>query len=113
MKKVVSTVLAVISVCFINSVALANDGYFIKAVSTSTVSDINNVVPDTAITTAIKTQFAADSQISALSISVETTNGTVTLTGTVPSEAAKQRAINLAQNTQGVKTVVEDLIVQP
>jgi hyperosmotically inducible periplasmic protein len=63
------------------------------------------VVDDTLITTKIKSSFAADPQVSALAITVETANGVVSLTGVVESEPARQRAIQLAQGIEGVKRV--------
>jgi hyperosmotically inducible protein len=63
------------------------------------------VVDDALVTTKIKASFAADAQVSALAIDVDTVNGVVTLTGVVESESARQRAIQLAQETEGVQRV--------
>jgi osmotically-inducible protein OsmY len=63
------------------------------------------VVDDALVTTTIKARFAADPQVSALAINVDTTKGVVTLTGVVDSDAARQRAIQLAQETEGVQRV--------
>jgi hypothetical protein len=63
------------------------------------------VIDDSLITAKIKTSMAADPQVSALAIDVDTANGVVSLTGTVKSEEARQRAIQLAQGTEGVKRV--------
>jgi hyperosmotically inducible protein len=62
-------------------------------------------VDDTLITTKVKASFAADPQVSALAISVDTESGVVTLSGVVESEAERQRAIQLAQGIEGVKRV--------
>jgi osmotically-inducible protein OsmY len=62
-------------------------------------------VDGTLISTKVKASFAADSQVSALAISVDTENGVVTLSGVVESEAERQRAIQLAQEIDGVKRV--------
>jgi hyperosmotically inducible periplasmic protein len=62
-------------------------------------------IDDTLITTKVKASFAADPQVSALAITVETENGVVTLSGVVESEAERQRAIQLAQGMEGVKRV--------
>ena len=62
-------------------------------------------VDDTLITTQVKASFAADPQVSALAISVDTEQGVVTLSGVVESEAGRQRAIQLAQGIAGVKRV--------
>jgi hyperosmotically inducible protein len=63
------------------------------------------VVDDTLVTTKVKARFAADPQVSALAIDVDTVNGVVTLTGVVESDSARQRAIQLAQGTDGVQRV--------
>jgi hyperosmotically inducible protein len=63
------------------------------------------VIDDALITSKIKASFAADPQVSALAIDVDTLNGVVSLTGVVNSEAERQRAIQLAQGTEGVKRV--------
>jgi hyperosmotically inducible protein len=72
-------------------------------------STMKNVVSDSAITAAIKAKFIADDQVSALNIHVDTVNGKVTLTGKVPSESAKERAIAIAKATNGVHEVVSNL----
>jgi hyperosmotically inducible protein len=63
------------------------------------------VIDDALITTKVKASLAADPLVSALAINVDTTNGVVSLTGIVDSEQARQRAIQLAQASEGVKQV--------
>jgi osmotically-inducible protein OsmY len=67
------------------------------------------VIGDAAITTAVKTKFLADTAVSGLRIDVDTTDGVVTLRGTVPNAAEKARAIELARDTKGVKSVKDQL----
>jgi hyperosmotically inducible periplasmic protein len=62
-------------------------------------------VDDTAITAKVKSSLLADSVVSASTIDVDTTNGAVSLNGIVKSEQERQRAIQLAQSTQGVRVV--------
>ena len=64
---------------------------------------------DPGITTAVKSKFAADDTVKAYQIDVTTQGGIVTLTGNVDSEAAKQKALQLAQSTKGVKSVVDQI----
>jgi hypothetical protein len=80
---------------------------FVLVHSTSTLAQrsIGDVIDDTIITTKIKSSFAADPQVSALAIDVNTVNGVVTLTGVVGSEQERQRAIQLAQGMAGVQRV--------
>jgi hyperosmotically inducible periplasmic protein len=66
---------------------------------------------DAALTAAVKTKFLADTKISGLKIDVDTQNGVVTLSGTVPTAAERTRAVNTAKETDGVKSVVNHLKV--
>lgn len=72
---------------------------------------IKEGVEDVAVTTKVKAKFVADSQIKASSIDVSTKDGVVLLQGTVPSAAAKQRALNIAKQTDGVVQVVDRLSI--
>ena len=75
--------------------------------------DAGAVMSDAAITSAVKTKFLADPDVSGLKIDVDTANGVVTLTGVLPARTEKQRAINLARETSGVKSVVDHLKIAP
>ncbi|MEX2272909.1 MAG: BON domain-containing protein [Vicinamibacterales bacterium] len=68
---------------------------------------------DPGITTAVKTKFAADETVKAYQIDVDTSEGVVTLSGAVQSQAAKDRAIQLARETDGVARVEDRLTVNP
>ena len=68
---------------------------------------LEETVTDTAITTELKAHFLSDETLRHASISVSTNNGVVTLRGTVPSRAARVKAIDLATHLRGV-TRVED-----
>lgn len=66
---------------------------------------------DATLTTKVKTKFLADNDISGLKIDVDSNNGVVTLTGTVPTAAEKALALKVAKDTDGVKSVVDRLKV--
>lgn len=66
---------------------------------------------DGAITTSLKAKFLADSTVRSADISVDTNNGVVTLSGTAPSQAAHNLALELARNTDGVKRVDDQVKV--
>jgi hyperosmotically inducible protein len=66
---------------------------------------------DPGITTAVKSKMAADDTVKAYQIDVDTSNHVVTLTGTVDSEAAKEKAVALARQTDGVTSVVDHIEV--
>ena len=68
---------------------------------------------DAAITTKVKSSFAADPLVSASAINVETRRGVVYLTGSVTSEQERHRAIQLVQGVAGVwEIIVRDLVVR-
>jgi hyperosmotically inducible protein len=67
------------------------------------------VITDAAITSAVKAKFLADTTVKGLRIDVDTSNGMVTLNGNVTSKAEADRAMTLARNTDGVKSVHSNL----
>ncbi len=70
------------------------------------------VAEDSAITTKIKGKYVADSTVSAFNVGVRTWEGTVTLTGTVGSYAARSQAEKLARETGGVVAVNNQIVVE-
>ena len=69
---------------------------------------VGAAITDTAITAKVKTRFAGDSQLHSSDISVKTTNGVVTLTGTA-DDASSAAASRMAQAVDGVKSVDNEL----
>lgn len=67
---------------------------------------------DTGVTTKVKARFAQDDLVRAHTIDVTTRDGVVTLTGDVESMAARQQAVRLARETEGVTEVVDELRVE-
>ena len=70
-------------------------------------------IDDAGITTAVKAKMIEDKTVAASSISVETLNGTVQLSGFAKSMAEKSQAENLARNTKNVRAVRNDIVVRP
>ena len=68
---------------------------------------------DAAITTGVKAMIAANSPALANAVTVTTMDGVVTLTGAVDSDAIKARVEQDAKSVEGVKSVVNNLIVKP
>ena len=64
---------------------------------------------DAALTTKIKSKMGLDDHLAAHTIHVSTTDGVVTLTGSVESRDERARAEALARDTKGVKSVVDRL----
>jgi hyperosmotically inducible protein len=83
-----------------------------KAKTENAAKKTGNVIEDSAITTDIKTKLLAEKDVSGTDISVETTKGVVTLTGTVKSAAERNKAVKIAKGTHGVKRVVSKLTVE-
>lgn len=75
-------------------------------------SAVADATGDARITAVIKTKLAADPELSALGISVDTTVGRVTLAGTVASPHLIGRAMALALETDGVDGVMSTLQVK-
>lgn len=70
------------------------------------------VASDTAITGKIKGKLAADDIVSVFEIGVRTYKGTVTLTGSVGSIAARNRAESIARGTGGVQAVNNQIVLE-
>lgn len=76
-------------------------------------STVGEYVDDSTITTRIKAKMADDPTVSATSISVETLQGTVQLSGFAKSRLEKTRAGDIARDTKGVKRVENSIVVRP
>jgi hyperosmotically inducible protein len=71
------------------------------------------IVKESVITTKIKTKLAAEHLGSAKHIKVDTDkNGVVRLSGTANSQDEVNKAVEIARNTEGVKSVKSSLKVQ-
>jgi osmotically-inducible protein OsmY len=70
-------------------------------------------IDDAAITTAVKARYADDKNVDATSISVETLNGTVMLSGFAKNNTERSTAEELAWKVQGVKSVKNEITVRP
>jgi hypothetical protein len=66
---------------------------------------------DAGITTAVKTKLAADDTVKAYQVDVDTDNHVVTLKGDVNTSLAKERAVEIARTTDGVRDVIDQIRV--
>src|SRR5262245_8477734 len=66
---------------------------------------------DSGITASVKSRMAADDTVKAYQVNVDTKNHVVTLTGDVETVAARERAIMIARETDGVRDVIDQLRV--
>jgi len=85
---------------------------FVACASTPQQSSTGEVVDDSVITTKIKTLLANDEFLKSFQISVETRKGIVQLSGFVSSQAAVDKAGQIARSVKGVISVRNDLIVK-
>lgn len=74
---------------------------------------MGSYVDDAGITTAVKAKMAEDKNVAATSISVETLNGTVQLSGFAKTQAEKSQAEAIARNTKNVRDVRNSIVVRP
>jgi hyperosmotically inducible protein len=70
-------------------------------------------VDDTAITTSVKSRFFENKEVAGSSISVETLNGTVMLSGFAKSNNERSTAESIARSVNGVKLVKNEIAVRP
>ena len=82
-----------------------------KAVRAAQKVDV--YVEEAGLSGKIKSKMALDDVVRARTIGVSTTGDVVTLTGTVRSIAERDQALKLARDTNGVRRVVNHLVVTP
>ncbi len=70
-------------------------------------------IDDTAITTAVKARLLENKDVAGTSISVETLNGTVMLSGFAKNSTEKATAEQLTWKVNGVKAVKNEISVRP
>ena len=92
---------------------LAHTGQVVRRTASDAGKAIADATVDARTTAAIKGKLLASHELSAFSISVNTTGGIVTLSGTVPTEDAISKAMLLALETDGVNEVISTLQVKP
>jgi len=71
-----------------------------------------DVAIDSATTVKIKSALLADPEIKSLRIDVDTKDGAVALSGSVPSAANAERAATVAKGVDGVRSVASRLTVK-
>ena len=64
------------------------------------------------ITTSVKTRLANEAGLETLSLTVQTLNGATLLGGFAQNEEQKKIAGKIAENTQGVHRVINNIVVQ-
>jgi hyperosmotically inducible periplasmic protein len=92
---------------------LARTGTVVRHKAKDAGQALADATADARITAAIKGKLLASRDLSAMSISVNTTGGVVTLSGTVSSPEDISKAMLLALETDGVKQAISTLQVKP
>jgi osmotically-inducible protein OsmY len=86
----------------------------VRRKSEQVARQVAEATEDARTSAAIKAQLALDPNLSALDISVDTTDGVVTLAGKVDSPDAVARAMELALEHDNVREVISTLqVVRP
>ena len=76
------------------------------------LSKTGDKITDTWINTKVAWFFVGEDALKDSNINVDTKDNVVTLKGTVKSEAGRSRAIALARQTDGVRSVVDQLTIK-
>jgi hyperosmotically inducible protein len=97
--------------CFVLGTALAPVAF--AADSDTDRNKPATFIKDSAITTKIKTKLAAENPASMATIHVDTDkDGVVWISGTAKTQQDVDKAVSIAKNTEGVKSIKNDVKVQ-
>src|SRR6185503_4821645 len=83
-----------------------------KAQAKTAADRVGKEISDTWITTKVQSMYFLDREVKGMDIDVTTNAGVVTLTGAVDNDAARKKAIADAKSIEGVKQVVDKLMVK-
>jgi len=92
------------------SILLGNASSRESGVSTDNRSS-SQVAADSTISATVRRKFSADSTVSQYAIGIRTIDSNVTLSGMVGSFQARDRAIQIATDTDGVNSVRNQVMV--
>lgn len=102
------------TLCLLAAMSVGAIGAVSGCSVTSGQETTGQYVDDATITTKVKSALASDGGVTlANQVGVETGQGVVQLSGFVPSSVDKERAADIARSVKGVKSVTNDLVVQP
>ena len=92
--------------------ATKNTGVAVGEGAKEAAQQVGQTATDASITAAVKMKMADDPVVSAMKINVDTTDGKVSLNGTVQNAAEAEQAVALARSVDGVKSVESNLVVR-
>ncbi|CRG50354.1 molecular chaperone OsmY [Yersinia pseudotuberculosis] len=116
-----SVMAVVLGSALISGSVLAEDTLLNKAASTvdstgakidSSMKKVDNYMSDSAVTAKVKSALLEEKSLKSTDISVETSNGVVTLSGFLNSQVEIETAVEIAGNVEGVKSVSDKLHVK-
>lgn len=81
--------------------------------ASNVLSRAGDAVTDAAITAKIKSAFFADVDVKGLRIDVDTSDGVVSLKGTLEQRSHADKAVAIARRIDGVKAVNSQIAVKP
>jgi hyperosmotically inducible protein len=84
----------------------------VKAQAKTAAARVGKEISDTWITTQVQAMYFLDRDVKGMQVGVTTSGGVVTLSGTVDSQATRQKALADARSVEGVKQVVDKLTVK-
>lgn len=84
----------------------------VKAHAKSAADRVGKEISDTWITTKVQAMYFLDKDVKGTQIDVTTKGSIVTLAGTVPTEATRQKAVADARSIEGVTQVVDKITVK-
>ena len=84
----------------------------VKAQARTAADRVGKEISDTWITTKVQSMYFLDKDVKGMDIAVTTKGTVVTLTGTVPTEATRQKAVADARSIEGVSQVVDKIVVK-
>ncbi|MEO7276294.1 MAG: BON domain-containing protein [Vicinamibacterales bacterium] len=93
----------------IDTATVKEVGAELGAKASEAASVAQTAIADGSITAKIKAKLALDDTVKSRDINVDYSNGVVTLRGTVGSAAERKRALDLARETKGVRSVDDKL----
>ncbi len=92
---------------------LSKSGRVVRKKASEAGAAIADAAADSSVTTEVKSKLALDKELSAVKISVNTTKGVVTLSGSVSSHELIKKAMDIALEPQGASEVISTLQVEP
>ncbi len=82
------------------------------AVGGQIANEAKVALADGTLTAKIKAKMALDDVVKARTLNVDTLHSVVTLSGTVRSGAERERALQLARETEGVRQVIDRVVIE-